>query len=150
MTVSSNKQQNKNETFPFHLSSIQRCCTINIWNSLHVLAYQCLLKQVARLDSIHFTFSFESFIGFWLSWFNLSCYLKLDVYFFSLILLFPLRFRTAKIDENDFSSFCSSKVFVRRIDGSESFFRPWKHYKAGFGNVAGEYWLGEFESKHLK
>uniref|UniRef100_A0A3P9M400 Fibrinogen C-terminal domain-containing protein n=1 Tax=Oryzias latipes TaxID=8090 RepID=A0A3P9M400_ORYLA len=33
-------------------------------------------------------------------------------------------------------------VFVRRIDGSESFFRPWKHYKAGFGNVAGEYWLG--------
>ncbi|XP_035993324.1 microfibril-associated glycoprotein 4 [Fundulus heteroclitus] len=33
-------------------------------------------------------------------------------------------------------------VFLRRIDGTESFFRPWKHYKAGFGNVAGEYWLG--------
>ncbi|XP_035993326.1 microfibril-associated glycoprotein 4-like isoform X2 [Fundulus heteroclitus] len=33
-------------------------------------------------------------------------------------------------------------VFLRRIDGTESFFRPWKHYKAGFGSVAGEYWLG--------
>ncbi|KAM4595763.1 microfibril-associated glycoprotein 4-like [Fundulus diaphanus] len=33
-------------------------------------------------------------------------------------------------------------VFLRRLDGTESFFRPWKHYKAGFGNVAGEYWLG--------
>ncbi|XP_049900698.1 microfibril-associated glycoprotein 4-like [Epinephelus moara] len=33
-------------------------------------------------------------------------------------------------------------VFQRRIDGTENFFRPWRHYKAGFGNVAGEYWLG--------
>ncbi|XP_070683889.1 ficolin-2-like [Pempheris klunzingeri] len=33
-------------------------------------------------------------------------------------------------------------VFQRRIDGTENFFRPWKHYKTGFGNVAGEYWLG--------
>lgn len=33
-------------------------------------------------------------------------------------------------------------VFQRRMDGTESFFRPWKHYKDGFGNVAGEYWLG--------
>ncbi|XP_075948123.1 microfibril-associated glycoprotein 4-like [Anarhichas minor] len=33
-------------------------------------------------------------------------------------------------------------VFQRRIDGTENFFRPWKNYKTGFGNVAGEYWLG--------
>ncbi|KAM9363744.1 microfibril-associated glycoprotein 4-like [Symphorus nematophorus] len=33
-------------------------------------------------------------------------------------------------------------VFQRRMDGTESFFRPWSHYKTGFGNVGGEYWLG--------
>uniref|UniRef100_A0A8C2WG53 Si:zfos-2330d3.7 n=1 Tax=Cyclopterus lumpus TaxID=8103 RepID=A0A8C2WG53_CYCLU len=33
-------------------------------------------------------------------------------------------------------------VFQRRMDGTENFYRPWKHYKTGFGNVAGEYWLG--------
>ncbi|KAM8773520.1 microfibril-associated glycoprotein 4-like [Acanthopagrus schlegelii] len=33
-------------------------------------------------------------------------------------------------------------VFQRRMDGTESFFRPWSHYKTGFGNVAREYWLG--------
>ncbi|XP_030000125.1 microfibril-associated glycoprotein 4-like [Sphaeramia orbicularis] len=33
-------------------------------------------------------------------------------------------------------------VFLRRLDGSENFFRPWNNYKSGFGNVAGEYWLG--------
>ncbi|XP_074485824.1 microfibril-associated glycoprotein 4-like [Sebastes fasciatus] len=33
-------------------------------------------------------------------------------------------------------------VIHRRIDGTENFFRPWRHYKTGFGNVAGEYWLG--------
>ncbi|XP_034043914.1 microfibril-associated glycoprotein 4-like [Thalassophryne amazonica] len=32
-------------------------------------------------------------------------------------------------------------VFTRRIDGTENFYRPWAHYKTGFGNVAGEYWL---------
>ncbi|KAK2909470.1 hypothetical protein Q8A67_005307 [Cirrhinus molitorella] len=28
------------------------------------------------------------------------------------------------------------------MDGSVSFYRPWKEYKRGFGNVEGEYWLG--------
>lgn len=35
-------------------------------------------------------------------------------------------------------------MIQRRIDGTENFYRPWSHYKAGFGKVAGEYWLGEF------
>ncbi|GAA6221637.1 microfibril-associated glycoprotein 4-like [Lates japonicus] len=33
-------------------------------------------------------------------------------------------------------------VIQRRMDGTENFYRPWKHYKAGFGNAVGEYWLG--------
>ncbi|XP_060755292.1 microfibril-associated glycoprotein 4-like isoform X1 [Neoarius graeffei] len=33
-------------------------------------------------------------------------------------------------------------VIQRRIDGNESFYRPWDQYKEGFGNAAGEYWLG--------
>ncbi|TKS68518.1 Microfibril-associated glycoprotein 4 36 kDa microfibril-associated glycoprotein [Collichthys lucidus] len=33
-------------------------------------------------------------------------------------------------------------VIQRRLDGTENFFRPWSHYSTGFGNVAGEYWLG--------
>ncbi|XP_028423261.1 microfibril-associated glycoprotein 4-like [Perca flavescens] len=33
-------------------------------------------------------------------------------------------------------------VFQRRMDGKENFYRGWKEYKKGFGNAAGEYWLG--------
>lgn len=33
-------------------------------------------------------------------------------------------------------------VFQKRFDGKVSFYRGWKEYKAGFGRVDGEYWLG--------
>ncbi|XP_026206509.1 microfibril-associated glycoprotein 4-like [Anabas testudineus] len=35
------------------------------------------------------------------------------------------------------------QVFQRRMDGTVNFYRPWDYYKFGFGDPAGEYWLGE-------
>ncbi|XP_054913592.1 microfibril-associated glycoprotein 4-like [Poeciliopsis prolifica] len=40
-------------------------------------------------------------------------------------------------------------AFQRRMDGSVNFYRPWAHYKEGFGNAVGEYWLGLEKLFHL-
>lgn len=40
--------------------------------------------------------------------------------------------------------FCPVQVFLRRQSGKLEFFRNWKNYTAGFGDINDEFWLGKF------
>ncbi|CAC5368346.1 Techylectin-5B [Mytilus coruscus] len=54
-----------------------------------------------------------------------------------------------------FNVFCEMKkygggwtVFQRRMNGKINFYRNWESYKRGFGNMEGEYWLGDAMKVH--
>lgn len=40
--------------------------------------------------------------------------------------------------------FSHLQVFLRRQSGKLEFFRNWKNYTAGFGDMNDEFWLGRF------
>eukprot|EP00795_Rhopilema_esculentum_P009198 gene9198-16872_t len=59
-------------------------------------------------------------------------------------------------DSPPFDVYCDMKtgnrgwvVIQRRVDGTVDFFRSWTEYKNGFGNMTGEFWLGNDRIRRL-
>ncbi|KAH8308058.1 hypothetical protein KR059_005828, partial [Drosophila kikkawai] len=57
--------------------------------------------------------------------------------------------RVPEYSENPFKVACDQEshdggwtIILRRADGSEDFYREWKDYEEGFGQVEGEYFVG--------
>lgn len=57
--------------------------------------------------------------------------------------------------KGDFQVFCEMNgdeawtVFQRRQDGSVDFYRDWQNYEDGFGDLTGEFWLGNNKLQRL-
>lgn len=51
----------------------------------------------------------------------------------------PNFFAYCEMDDEDANGWI---VIQNRYDGSTEFFRTWSEYKEGFGNIAGEFWMG--------
>lgn len=51
----------------------------------------------------------------------------------------PNFYAYCEVDEEDANGWI---VIQKRYDGTTDFFRPWNEYKQGFGNIAGEFWMG--------
>ena len=47
-----------------------------------------------------------------------------------------------QLNRTKYFSWPCLQVVQRRVDGCLNFYRDWAEYKAGFGDPAGEFWLG--------
>lgn len=53
--------------------------------------------------------------------------------------------QTEMVDSSGICLFFHFQVFLRRQSGKTEFFRNWKNYTAGFGDLNDEFWLGTFK-----